>query len=274
MERWSSILLGILLIVMTLACNGGAQGLSDMNSDTDSLYADSIYALAANDSLELFEEEVLPESADELFNDFFFNYVSDERFRKGRTARGQETDSCAGVKELCVGDFYAVIYEREDELVLQKDTSLSEVVVERINLDGGVLESFNFKRFDGSWIMQGVDIANIQDTPNADFLSFYATFSSDSLARLDFINEPLRFVMSSEDDDGDDEIVDLTAAEWFEVSSDLPLPSREIININYGQTCISNNTKLLLVEGISNGLFMKYRFVKNGVKWMLVEVVV
>jgi hypothetical protein len=57
-----------------LSCNGSGRGLSDDLSDMDSLYADSIELLSLTDTLELFEEEVLPKSADELFNDFFYNY--------------------------------------------------------------------------------------------------------------------------------------------------------------------------------------------------------
>jgi hypothetical protein len=52
----------------------------------------------------------------------------------------------------------------------------------------------------------------------------------------------------------------------------MPIPSKEIININYGQTCISNNNKLVLVEGVSNEHFLRYRFMKDNGKWMLVEV--
>jgi hypothetical protein len=76
----------------------------------------------------------------------------------------------------------------------------------------------------------------------------------------------------STNDEEIDELVELSHDEWMELSSDMPIPSKEIININYGQTCISNNNKLVLVEGVSNEHFLRYRFMKDNGKWMLVEV--
>lgn len=280
-----TIIVGVAVLVLMLSCGGSERGVSGDLSDADSLYADSIEMLAVDDTLELFEEEVLPKSADELFNDFFYNYALDEKFRKMRTTykcESAEDDSVSvgskpsGVvfRELVVKDFYAVVYEREEELAFQKDTSLSEVVVERMNLDAGIVEQFDFRRYGGTWVMQDFTSTTVDDTPNSDFLAFYSSFSADSVGRLDNVTEPLMFVMTAEDDEGEDEVVEMRLDEWMEISADLPLPSHEIINVNYGQTCISNNNKLLLVVGISNGLSLKYRFMKQGGKWMLVEVVV
>lgn len=275
----------ITVLVLLLSCGGSGRGESGNLSGADTLYADSIELLAMNDTLELFEEEVLPKSADELFNDFFYNYASDEDFREIRTtykpelaeadtALANSASSSVAFRELVVKDFYAVVYEREEELAFQKDTSLSEVFVERMNLDVGLVEQFDFRRYDGTWVMRGFSRTTVDDTPNSDFLAFYSSFSADSVGRFDNVAEPLKFVVTAEDDESEDEIVEMNLEEWMEVSSDLPLPSHEIINVNYGQTCISSNNKLLLVVGISNGLSLKYRFVKQGGKWMLVEVVV
>ena len=63
------------VFLLMLSCGGSEHGASGMMSGVDTLYADSIEMLAKDDTLELFEEEVLPESADELFDDFFFNYA-------------------------------------------------------------------------------------------------------------------------------------------------------------------------------------------------------
>lgn len=280
---FKSLFFSIAVFVLMLSCSGSGRGMSGDLSDMDSLYADSIELLSLTDTLELFEEEVLPKSADELFNDFFYNYASDGNFRKMRTT--YKYDSAAGdsvlassmssnaaFRELTVKDFYAVVYEREEELVFQKDTSLSEVIVERMDLDAGIVEQFDFRRYDGTWVMQDVTSTTVDDTPNSDFLAFYTSFSADSVGRFDNIAEPLKFVMTAEDDEGEDEIVEMGVDEWKEISSDFPLPSHEIINVNYGQTCISNNNKLLLVVGISNGLSLKYRFMKQDGRWMLVEV--
>lgn len=276
-----------LAFVVLLSCSNTESGVSDCVVRGDSLSAESADMSICYDTLDIFDEEVLPKSADELFNDFFFNYASDEAFRRMRTsyrpavvlndtakASLDAQDSLGCCRDLSVEDFYAVIYEREDELSYQKDTALANVVVERINLDKGVVECFNFVRRDGLWVMNNVETLLFADTPNSDFLSFYAQFTSDSIMAYGAVAEPLRFVLTSEDGDNEDEIQELTIEEWLNVSSDLPMPSHEFVAINYGQTFISQNNKVLLVEGVSNGLFLKYRFMKNHGKWMLVEVIV
>jgi hypothetical protein len=280
---YKTLFVGVLVCVLMFSCGNTESQVSEHDvPDVRALELDSAEICAIDDTLELFEEEDLPKSADELFNDFFYNYVSDARFQKLRTVykpcvevddslRGDSV-SCSGeFRQLKVYDSFFIIYEREEDLAFQKDTSLTEVVVERVNLESGVLEAFNFRRYNGKWVMNDVVSCSIEDTPNADFLSFYSVFSSDSVRRLDYVAEPLAFVMSTNDEEID-ELVELSHDEWMELSSDMPIPSKEIININYGQTCISNNNKLVLVEGVSNEHFLRYRFMKDNGKWMLVEV--
>ena len=52
------------------------------DSSEDEVVEDSIEA--EEDSLILFEEEVVPVSADELFDDFFFSFTTDQRFQMQR----------------------------------------------------------------------------------------------------------------------------------------------------------------------------------------------
>ncbi len=233
------------------------------------------------DTLELFEKEVVPVSADYLFNDFFYNFVTDMKFQRQRIVFPVRCENCdttvkCGRAEwddaLVVDDYYTVLYEREEEIALQKDTSISEVTVERINLDVGEVDFFLFKRIEGKWLMTGVRHEPIPETTNSDFFEFYHVFSTDTVGRAKYISLPLRFILSSEDEDEEDEIQDLSADEWAEVAADLSIPSHTIVNVNYGQTCISRNSKLLFVAGVSNGLSMLYRFTKIDGEWMMVEV--
>ncbi len=232
------------------------------------------------DTLELFEEEVLPVSADYLFNDFFYNFASDMNFQRQRIVFPVRCENCDTVvkcsradwnDELVVDDYYTILYEREEEIAFQQDTSVAEVTVERINLDIDEVDFFQFRRIEGKWMMTGVRHEPIPETTNSDFLEFYHVFSSDSTHRAQHVAEPVRFILSSEEGE-EDEIQDLSADEWSEVAADLSIPAHTIVNINYGQTCISRNSKLLLVAGISNGLSMRYRFTKIDGRWMLVEV--
>ena len=51
-----------------------------------------------------------------------------------------------------------------------------------------------------------------------------------------------------------------------------PLEDKLFVNINYGQTCISQNNKMLMLEGISNGMQTKFHFTNDGNQWKLVDV--
>ena len=269
-----------ILLLFVSACNNASEDRGEVIA-TDSVYVDS--SCYVQDTLQLFEEEVLPKSADELFNDFFFNYTSDMNFKNQRQAYSLDcnigdtvikihSSELGAYSELFVDDYYSIIYERNEDLSFQKDTSLNEVIVERIDLDGEQIEQYNFNRIEGKWMLTGVGRNEMDYNPNSDFLDFYKSFSSDSVYRKNCINEPLKFVMLSENDEIEDDIQQLTTDEWMSMSSDLPLPANVIININYGQTIISKNSKLLLVEGVSNGLSLTYRFMKIDGAWNLVEV--
>lgn len=270
-----------ILLLFVSACNNASEDRGEVIA-TDSVYVDS--SCYVQDTLQLFEEEVLPKSADELFNDFFFNYTSDMNFKNQRQAYSLDcnigdtvikihSSELGAYSELFVDDYYSIIYERNEDLSFQKDTSLNEVIVERIDLDGEQIEQYNFNRIEGKWMLTGVGRNEMDYNPNSDFLDFYKSFSSDSVYRKNCINEPLKFVMLSENDEIEDDIQQLTTDEWMSMSSDLPLPANVMININYGQTIISKNSKLLLVEGVSNGLSLTYRFMKIEGAWNLVEVV-
>ena len=269
-----------ILLLFVSACNNASEDRGEVIA-TDSVYVDS--SCYVQDTLQLFEEEVLPESADELFNDFFFNYTSDMNFKSQRQAYSLDCNMGDTVvkihsseldvySELLVDDYYSIIYERDEDLAFQKDTSLNEVAVERIDLDGKQIEQYIFNRIEGKWMLTGVGRNEMDYNPNSDFLDFYKSFSSDSVYRKNCINEPLKFVLLSEIDDVEDEIQELTSDEWLAISADLPLPAGVMINIDYGQTIISKNSKLLLVEGVSNGLSLTYRFMKIDGAWNLVEV--
>ncbi len=275
------LFLFLLLGVMMVSCNNAKTKLTPLvaasGSQQEEAYDEEL------DTLELFEPEVLPESADQLFNDFFYNFASDMQFQKQRIVFPVKCEDCDTIikckradwtDQLVVDDYYVILYERPEEVAMQQDTSIANVTVERINLDINEVDFFRFDRINGKWMMTGVRHEPIPETTNSDFLQFYHAFSSDSTTLRNSILEPLKFVLTSEDEEIEDEVQELSVDEWLSVSGEIPFPSHQIVNINYGQTCISRNNKLLLVTGISNGLFMRYKFTKIDGQWMLVEVVV
>ena len=134
------------------------------------------------------------------------------------------------------------------------------------------MEMYDFNRFDGKWRLANMRKEDWLNTPNGDFLKFYAHFVSDSIFQREALSESIKVILTP--GDGNDEAQEefITKDEWFEIQDGSPVFDEVLINIDYGQTSISQNRKILMLEGVSNGLQMKFKFYKQDEKWMLMEV--
>lgn len=235
------------------------------------------------DTLHLFEEEEPPEAADMLFSDFFFNFIDDARFQMERVAfplpykKGDEVEHLTrnewkASNHFLDNDYYYVVYEREADLELQKDTTVHNVGVEWYHLADGYVEKCYFNRVKGKWMLTDIINKSISDTPNAGFMEFYTHFVTDTVFQKESVADPLRLVIRSNDVEDETEEKLVTPDEWMGMRADFPLEDKLFVNMNYGQTCISQNSKKLMLEGISNGEQTKFHFTKNGDEWKLVDV--
>lgn len=235
------------------------------------------------DTLHLFEEEEPPEAADMLFSDFFFNFIDDARFQMERVAfplpykKGDEVehltrDEWKASNHFLDNDYYYVVYEREADLELQKDTTVHNVGVEWYHLADGYVEKCYFNRVKGKWMLTDIINKSISDTPNAGFMEFYTHFVTDTVFQRESVADPLRLVIRSNDVEDETEEKLVSPDEWMSMRTDFPLEDKLFVNMNYGQTCISQNSKKLMLEGISNGEQTKFHFTKNGDEWKLVDV--
>lgn len=242
------------------SCHFGQDEKSD-DDGNDSLRGDSL----GLEELNLFEEAVIPKAADEVFDDFLFSYISNGSFARERTV--------GAVCELTMDDDGAavMIYERENDLELQKDTSLQQVTVEQVEWDGNVIHNYRFGKRHGQWFLTEEDDDDISDNPNASFLVFLKDFFTDSLYRHESLQLPLQFRFYSEEDEGMIE-TELSYEEWSELYNDLPRLDDIMYNVDYGQSLISSNRKSLLLKGLSNGLSMKFHFGFSEGRWQLMEV--
>lgn len=268
----------VLACIVMCACNNGGQSSSDETTNDSINSADEKL-----DTLNLFDEVEPPVSADELFVDFFFNFAADPKYQsqrikfplpmKDNDARLDITpDDWHQFNRFKAQEFYSVIYERENDLELQKDTSLSHVCVQWIDLKDEYIEEFNFRRIKGKWMLTDIVKEDMKNSPNGSFLKFYAQFVSDSVYQREAIVSPLKFITLQEDPDEPTLTEELSVDEWFSMQSDMPVITDVIANIDFGQTCISQNRKKILMEGVSNGLCIKFKFDKVGNQWRLFEV--
>lgn len=269
----------LVLCFMVASCsNGGPE--KEVEPDAVS---DSVVVAEEEDTLDLFDEVEVPKSADELFNDFFYSFTSDESFQMSRIKfplvckDGDEKlkisrSDWKNFNRFTSQDYYSALYERENEIDLQKDTSLSHVSVEWIYLHDAYIEKYNFQRIKGVWILMDIEKSDFYHNPNGSFLRFYADFVSDSISYEKSLAHPLKLLISNEDDGTKYEEETLSESGWKDFKKDMPLPNEFLININYGQSYFSQNRKILLIEGVSNSLFVKYTFDRSNGQWRLFRI--
>lgn len=273
-----------LVIAVALGCLLSCKDSKMTNAfdNEDEMEEDSIEAFVG-DTLHLFEEEEPPAAVDELFDDFFYNFIDDARFQGQRIAyplpckEGDESEKLtkqdwAQYDHFKNQDVLSVLYEREQDYALSKDTSMQHVGVEWIQLKDDDVERFQFNRVGGKWMLTEIDKKKRGNMPNGDFLNFYAKFMADTVFQGKSLAEPLKVILTSDDGEEEPQEEFLTVEEWFEMRHSLPLPTEEIVNVDYGQACISQNKKTLLLQGISNGMQMKFKFNKDGDDWKLMEI--
>lgn len=248
------------MCALVVSCKFGTEDAGD-TGDADSTDVDSV----GLEQLDLFKEEVIPESADELFDDFLFSYISSNKFKDERTKMKRETLS------LTEDQSVIVIYERENDLELQKDTSLVHVLLEKIEWGDDQMELYDFNRIHGRWYLTGDSVNSVANNPNASFLEFLKNFIIDSDYQYESLRLPILFKFFSEDEE---EIITrhIDYDEWLELVKDLPDMTSEVVNIDYGQSLISTNRKSVLLKGLSNGLLITFHFDFSGGRWYLFEI--
>lgn len=260
-----------------VSCTGSKNGAEE---ETDAEDSDSV-EVAARDTLLLLPEEEVPEAADQNFDDFFYSFVSDETFQKQRvhfplhctSAEGSDLSESEWDAEqrFASQEIYCVLFDREKDFEIQKDTSLREVNVSWVSLTQGRFQTFRFVRPHKQWRLEDFNMGQLSRSRQAHFLQFYSHFVADSVFQMERVEFPLRLVVQPED--GSEEIeTQLSPEEWAEYRSELPLPTHVMTLIDYGQASLSENRKILMMEALSSGYSITFKFDRTNEAWKLYQV--
>jgi len=276
-ENWW---LGLILALVLTACGRGkAPVMTDDVMEEDSL--DREVTLTEEELQdELISEEPMPLAAEELFDDFLFNFASNKRLQMERVRFPLVVSSDAKADTLEREDWqmehffmhheeYTLIFDNEKQMALVKDTSVNHAVVEKIFLDQGFVCQYRFDRQNGRWMLDGMQKQTMSQNPNASFLSFYRRFATDSVFRMQSLNEEIIF--SGPDPDNDLEQMEgvITPDFWDAFAPELP--HGVIYNIVYGGHHGHSNRKIFALRGIANGLEVEMTFHKEHDKWKLTK---
>lgn len=267
------------MILVLSACTGNRQTIPD-NATADSTgTADSV----VTDTLEeLVSEMPMPRAADELFDDFIFNFAASKKVQLSRihfpleVLKGEELEKVQ--KKNWTMDyffmqqgFYTLIFDNEKQMALCNDTSVNHVVVEKIYLDKQLIRQYDFQRKQGLWMMQQVRLTDIEHSPNASFLNFYNSFATDSLYQVESLNTTVSFVGPDPDDDFSQIEGVITKDTWPAFAPQLP--SGMIYNIIYGDATSQGNQKVFVIRGIANGYELELFFKHTDGRWRLVKMI-
>lgn len=269
MKRSLYVILSLMLFTMVWTTGCTEKKTEANDSVVDSIMEDTL----ETDTLEsLIEETPMPKAADELFDDFFFNFAASKRLQYERIDFPLEQNNFGKVTTVSKDQwrmerffmrqgYFTLVVGSQKELENSKDTKVGHVVIERIYLTQNCVQQFVFNRVDGLWKMQQVRKESISSNKNGDFYTFYNKFVNDSTYRAQSLAEVVDF-------SGPDPEDDFARMEGSIMPEQLELfapelPKDMIYNIVYGEGSIKGNKRIFVVRGIANGLETELTFRKS-----------
>ena len=276
--------LSVLLAVLTVVCFTSV-GCSDKKPAQvhDSTSVDSVVADTQTvDSTEkLIEETPMPKAADELFDDFVFNFAANRKLQMKRVHfplpvyHNDKLVKSIGKRAWKMEhffmhqDYYTLIFDNQKQMNLVKDTAIDHVVVEKVFYAKKKVQQFLFNRINGEWMMTSINYKPMYSNMNASFLKFYGHFATDSAFQAKHLHKPVKFVGPDPDDDFSTMSGDIEPETWPAFAPQLP--HGMIYNIIYGQKYAESNQKIFVIRGIANGMETILTFKRVHGKWMLTK---
>jgi hypothetical protein len=278
--RHYSVLLAAVLLALA-SCQGGKSGPATVEAAADSVVIND--SLSAVDSLlaELSELPV-PKAADELFDDFLYNFAANRKLQMERILFPLRMVSGDKVETVDRGHwqlerffmrqgYYTALFDSERHMEVVKDTSVSRAVVEKIFLDTHKVSQYDFRRLHGAWMLVEVRSVPFEQSANASFLPFYSQFASSLEFQRSHLAGEVRFVGPDPDDDFAQMEGIVTPDTWPAFAPELP--DRMIYNIVYGKPVRNSERKIFVMRGIANGLEVEMTFEHTDGKWLLKKLV-
>ena len=276
--------LSVLLAVLTVVCFTSV-GCSDKKPAQvhDSTSVNSVVADTQTvDSTEkLIEETPMPKAADELFDDFVFNFAANRKLQMKRVHfplpvyHNDKLVKSIGKRAWKMEhffmhqDYYTLIFDNQKQMNLVKDTAINHVVVEKVFYAKKTVQQFLFNRINGEWMMTSINYKPMYSNMNASFLKFYGHFATDSTFQAEHLHNPVKFVGPDPDDDFSTMSGDIEPETWPAFAPQLP--HGMIYNIIYGQKYAESNQKIFVIRGIANGMETVLTFKRVHGKWMLTK---
>ena len=273
------IIIAIFTLLGLEACNSNKTQPSE--GDADSIAAlPSDSAATSNEADEEVVAEDVPKAADELFDDFFFNFSVNKKLQKERilfplkSVNGSKTEYIERSNWrmdyfFMKQGYYTLLFDDEKHMKIVNDTTLTHAIVEKIYFNTSSVIQYVFDRRGGLWMLTSLNTIPVSSSDNATFLEFFHKFATDSVFQQNSLDETVVFSGPDPDDDFSRMEGIITADTWEAFAPQLP--QKMIYNIIYGRHRPEGNRKIFLMRGIANGMELEMTFVKKNSQWMLAK---
>ncbi|WP_072541804.1 DUF4348 domain-containing protein [Bacteroides mediterraneensis] len=276
------LIFGCCLLMLMVSCGGGKKKADPFAALTEQIDSIKVHPDSIQDSTVVVEEQV-PAAADESFADFFYNFASDEAFQRTRVVfpfslyKGKQVTRIqkAGWKFdplFSREPAYTVLFDKEEDMEIEKDTSLHSVQVDWIFLTDRRIKRYYFQRKKDSWFLEAINVEKLPDEEDGkeDFYAFYERFSRDSLFQQERLHDPLKFVTADPEDEFQILETTLEQGQWFAFRP--PMMKGRMTNVHYGQPeNIHSDYKVVEFKGFGNGFSNTLYFERYGGEWKLMR---
>ena len=283
-----TIIFCTMLSVLVISVTGSCGSKSGDVEQSDSLAVDTPSVVPVEsepiDTMEaLISSQPMPQAAEELFDDFIFNFAANRSLQMKRIDFPVQVKDGALTLSIAEEDwdmerffmqqgYYTLILDSRSQLELTKDTAVCHVVVEKFDLRSSTSKHYNFDRVGGEWRLTSMEHAQLADNVNSQFITFYETFATDSAVRVASVADPVKVTAPDPDDDFSYVTTEVSSDEWASIGLD-DLPEGTLYNIVYGdQQYTRADKKVLILRGIANGMEIELTFRRRSGRWRLTEI--
>ena len=237
---------------------------------------------AADSAENLIEATPMPKAADELFDDFVFNFAANRKlqrrrivfplpvYRDGKVVKKIAENKWEMERFFMRQEYYTLIFDNARQMNLVKDTTISHVVIEKIFSHKNLIQQYLFNKIKGKWMLTSMNYMSLAQNKNADFLKFYNKFATDTAFQVRSMAREVQFSAPDPNDDFAQISGVMMPQQWPDFKPGL-IPNGTLYNIIYGQKYTETNRKLFIIRGIANGLEIELSFRKVGGQWKLVK---
>lgn len=275
------IVLFVVAIATAMICTTTGCTNKKPEQGKDSVKTDSVATADSTEEIDsaakIIAETPMPKAADQLFDDFFFNFIANPKIQYSRIKFPLPETEAGKTKMITKNEwkmqrffrpqgYYTLIFDDEKQVKLAQATDLDTVIVESIRLQENRIKQYIFDHQDGYWKLNKIRFITFKDSYNASFYKFLATFFASN--GKGFV--PNQLAYTGPDPNGEETATINTTVPGEEWSSFLPeVPQSKIYNILYGQKYSDTNMRIITFRGLSNGVETELVFKKNGNSWKL-----